>query len=74
MFPQKAKGINPCVKAFGYGPVNVTCKSCAKLRRKQLAKNYFKCVLRGDSGGRGTDHKMNWPACGKYVRNPEVEL
>ena len=31
-----------------------------------VAKTYFKCELRGITNGPGTDHRANWPACGKF--------
>lgn len=75
LFPLKPTGKhkkpNPCVTAFGYGPVNTTCASCAKLRVKRWGGKYFKCTLRGDTNGPGTDHRATWPACAKYVLNPE---
>jgi hypothetical protein len=75
MFPispgSQEKTVNPCVKAFGPDRDNRTCKSCAKLRHRGIAKKYLQCVLRGDVPGR--DHRASWPACSKYVRNPEVE-
>ena len=74
MFPSKDAGqerqLNPCVKAFGYGPVNTFCQTCAKCRPKDYNRSKrFRCVLRGD-----VDHSKTWPACSKYVRNPEVQI
>lgn len=62
----KPENINPCIRAYGRGPEDAKCKTCALLRRKHYAKTYIKCSLRRDTNGPGTDHKANWPACGKY--------
>lgn len=59
---------NPCVRLYGPGPAGARCKTCRLfLRKGGYAKTYFKCELRGDTNGPGTDHRANWPACGRYV-------
>jgi hypothetical protein len=63
---------NPCVRAYGPGPENETCKHCwLFLRKEQYCKPYFKCFLRGDTNGPGTDHRANWPACKRFVNKPK---
>ena len=32
----------------------------------ELAKKYYKCRYRKCSGSPTTDHRVNWPACGKF--------
>lgn len=67
-----ASHINPCVRLYGMGPENTRCKECRLLRRKGgHAKTYFKCELRGDTNGPATDHRANWPACGRFVAASE---
>lgn len=61
--------INPMVRAFGNGPPEKRCKHCKFFYRKQYGHIYFKCVFRGDTNGTGTDHKANWPTCGKFILN-----
>ena len=60
------KGSNPCVKLYGPGPDGMRCKECKLLFRHTMSKTYFKCDLRGFTRGEGTDHKANWPACGRF--------
>ncbi len=57
---------NPCLEVFGKGLDGATCKTCSFLRRKHYDKTYVKCVQRPNTNGPGTDHRVNWPACGKY--------
>ena len=60
---------NPMVKAYGrYWEDNVRCKDCKHLFYKQYANRYYKCELRGDTGGAGTDHRKYWPACMKFEK------
>lgn len=56
--------INPCLALYGKGPEGKRCKEC-KLCYQHHGK-YFKCELRGFTRGPGTDHRANWPACGKF--------
>jgi hypothetical protein len=57
---------NPCVRAYGLGPEDAKCKTCAKLHAREYAHTYYKCSLRPNTGGAGTDHRVNWKACAKY--------
>jgi hypothetical protein len=57
---------NPCLRVFGAGPDDKQCKTCAHLFYKEEDKRYYKCELRGDTNGPGTDHRVRWPACAKY--------
>ena len=58
--------VNPMVRAFGYGPEGLKCKSCTHLVCKQYANRYYKCDLRVNTNGPGTDHRVGWNACYKY--------
>lgn len=58
--------VNPCVQAWGFGPKGVRCEACAHLVVKQAGNRYYKCVRRGATNGPGTDHRVGWPACGKF--------
>lgn len=62
---------NPMIKAVGPGPKDERCKACKYLRVKHFSKTYFKCEWRGDSNGPGTDHRANWPACGKFIKQEQ---
>lgn len=63
-----AAHVNPCVRLYGMGPDNARCKDCQLfIRRGRTRKIYFKCELRGVTNGPGTDHRANWPACGRFV-------
>lgn len=57
---------NPCVLAYGPGPEGKRCKHCENLYAKRYAGTYYKCSFRGDTNGPGTDHRVNWRACGKF--------
>jgi hypothetical protein len=60
---------NPCVRLYGPSPEKEVCKNCRLfLRKGGYANTYFKCLLRGDTNGPGTDHRANWPACKRFVK------
>ena len=61
---------NPMIAA--YGPCKIDgqrCKDCKHLYYRQFARKYFKCDLRGDTRGPGTDHRKHWLACAKFERD-----
>ena len=60
------KSVNPCLRVYGLGPDGKTCKTCKHLVAKRYANTYYKCALRKNTGGAGTDHRVNWTACGKW--------
>ncbi|TXK52354.1 hypothetical protein FVR03_01170 [Pontibacter qinzhouensis] len=62
---------NPLLKSFGKGPEGERCKNCKHIYRKQYAGTYYKCELRGNTNGPGTDHRVNWPACGKFEKGED---
>lgn len=69
-----AFNVNPCIKGHGHGPEGTRCKTCAYFERKHVrGKVYFKCELRGDTNGTGTDHRANWPTCGRYQQEIKTE-
>lgn len=57
---------NPMIWAYGFGQDGKRCKHCSYLHKKQFAGTYYKCELRGDTNGSGTDHRVNWAACSKF--------
>lgn len=57
---------NPCIAVFGPGPESAICKTCIHLFARRMSKTYYKCDMRHVSRGPATDHKVRWPACGKY--------
>lgn len=57
---------NPMLRRYGAGPDGKKCKTCRHLYCKEFAGRYYKCDLRGDTNGAGTDHRVNWPACGRH--------
>jgi hypothetical protein len=59
---------NPMVRSFGYGPEEKRCKHCSHLFKKQYAGTYYKCDLRINTNGQGTDHRVNWSACSKFEK------
>jgi hypothetical protein len=62
----RTDGKNPMLLAFGPGPENATCGHCKHMEGYQQAATWYKCALRKNTGGRKTDHKVRWPACGKF--------
>lgn len=63
----KEENVNPCVRTFGLGPDGAKCKTCQRLLGRRFAKTYYKCALREETRGAGSDHRVNWPACGQYL-------
>lgn len=59
--------VNPCVRVFGLDPEGRRCKGCLYLYAKKMSKTYYKCLKRTITGGPGTDHRVGWDACSKYV-------
>lgn len=57
---------NPMVQAYGYSPEGKRCKQCKHLFYKQYANKYYKCALRQNTNGPGTDQRVNWNACAKF--------
>lgn len=48
----------------GSGPEGRTCGDCAHLRTKTFGRrSYFKCGMRRNTNGPGTDIRKKWPAC-----------
>lgn len=62
---------NPMVQAYGFGPDNKRCKHCQHLFVRQYMNRYYKCDLRINTNGPGTDQRVNWRACSKFE---EVEI
>lgn len=66
---QKAKkDQNPCIRVYGPGPEDTFCRTCARVSVRRYSKNYFKCALREETRGAGSDHRLSWPACGQYLK------
>lgn len=63
----RAADPNPCVRSLGAGPSGAKCKTCTHLIVKySCGSKFFKCALRGDTNGAGTDHRQKWNACARY--------
>lgn len=63
---------NPMIEMFGVTP-GEKCKTCTWLYYKQFANKYYKCQYRNCTPGPASDHRVNWPACGKYEVKPTPE-
>ena len=63
----KPKNPNPCVALYGEKP-GYKCKGCKNLIPFPHSRVYWKCRLRTITHGPGTDHRVNWPACGKWEK------
>jgi hypothetical protein len=62
---------NPMIRLFGETQ-GKKCKECLYLCYREFAKRYYKCQLRGCSGSATTDHRVNWPACGRFILHENV--
>lgn len=65
--------INPCIAVYGKGPDGTRCKTCIHIYAKRYANTYYKCELRKNTNGPGTDHKVNFPTCGKYQERKDKQ-
>lgn len=65
---RRQRKVNPLLHVFGKGPEGARCKHCRHLFANCCSKTYYKCDLRPFTRGPGTDHKANWPACGKFEK------
>jgi len=67
---QESKQDNPCLALHGPGPEGVTCKDCIHFRYPlhRSGVRHWKCDLRKLTHGAATDHRVGWPACGKYEK------
>lgn len=63
--PPRVKG-NPCLSLYGQGPAGKTCKRCVHLYQGNSRWKHLKCRKRDKRRGDGSDHREDWPACGKY--------
>jgi len=58
---------NPCLAAFGLGVEGRRCGGCFHLYRVGgVAGRFYKCDLRRVTSGAATDHRVRWPACGRF--------
>lgn len=63
--------VNPMLAVAGPGPEGRRCGDCVHLRMQGgVAGRYYKCELRGITGGPLTDHRVRWPACGRFEEDP----
>lgn len=64
---------NPMVYRLGRGPEGATCRTCRWIvcHESPARKRFYKCRLRGVTSGPGTDHRLKWPACGRYAKEAE---
>jgi hypothetical protein len=60
---------NKLIYYYGKGPENKRCKHCDHCYSKHFAGTYYKCDLRQCTNGPGSDHRANWPTCGKFKEN-----
>ena len=58
---------NPLIPLYGEKE-GEKCKNCEHLIRRQRAGRWYKCLFRKVGGSPTTDHRVNWPACGKFVK------
>jgi len=61
-----AKKRNPMLRLHGPALDGLTCRTCVHLVAHHYQRTYYKCDLRKITGGPATDHRVGWPACGRY--------
>lgn len=64
------RGRNPMLAAVGAGPPERSCRSCAhflQVTSQGGGRLHSKCLLRGITHGRATDHRSTWPACSRWL-------
>jgi hypothetical protein len=60
---------NPMLAVAGPGPAGERCERCRHLYQVGgTAGRYYKCDLRRVSASAATDHRVRWPACGRFER------
>lgn len=64
---------NPCVRWFGPDLVGRHCKDCRRLYRGGGQAKFFKCELRKETSGPGSDHRAKWKACAKFEERKTKE-
>jgi hypothetical protein len=64
---------NPLLRVFGTTP-GEKCMDCIHLYAHRCSKTYYKCDLRPFTFGPGTDHRVRWPACGKFERLIDFQI
>lgn len=69
---QNVESVNPCVNVYGRGPLEKMCRTCSHIKIRTFRRNYYKCDLRRDTRGPGTDHRLFWPSCSKYEEKKEA--
>ena len=57
---------NPMVLEQGAGPTGAECKDCKHMFAHKQSGVYWKCDLRKNTHGAGTDHRRHWPACARF--------
>jgi hypothetical protein len=62
--------VNPLLALYGPGPEGAICRDCVHLERHQYGTTFYKCDLRRNTSSPTTDHRVRWPACGKFEAAP----
>lgn len=61
---------NPLIMKYGRTE-GKQCKTCKHLIYHQRTRRWYKCLVRGVTSGKGTDHGCTWNACGLYEEEKE---
>lgn len=65
--PAELRSPNPCVRLYGFSKDRKkTCRECVHLYGVGKSRTYYKCSFRKFTHGPGSDHRVRWPACGKF--------
>lgn len=65
-----ARKIDAMHEYYGYG--SGRCENCPHFRKKTYDRNYYKCIVYGDSNSEATDWRRGYTACG-LINNPFPE-
>lgn len=68
----RAATSNPLLAVYGPGPDGAKCGTCVHIFAwGDVAGRYYKCELRRVSRSVVTDHRVRWPACGRYEKETD---
>ena len=65
---------NPVVRKLGPDPEGRICRDCTRLYYRQMSKRYYKCDLRKETGGPGSDHRVFWKACSRFEARGDTPI
>src|SRR3990167_6921403 len=61
-----ARGVHP--NGYALLKNGESCGSCANAHKKQINRTFWKCKIMKNTNGPGTDIRLKWPACQRWVK------